>query len=131
MKQVSKEYYTRPSANYELISKGGKVYRKKRTYWEESMAANLVGKRDNGCEIGDLIPVRCVRAEIDHTYSITISLCSCSGSGERIHTTSDRNNHQVHVLEIPEDLIKTNSEATVLQFLRCRRPFHLDAQEMT
>jgi hypothetical protein len=57
------------------------------------MAANLVGQGDNCCEIGDLISVRCVCTEIDHTYSTTVSLCSCSGLGERIHTTNDGNNH--------------------------------------
>jgi hypothetical protein len=51
--------------------------------------------------------------------------------GEKKPTADDGNDNQVHVLEVSENLIKTNSETARFEFLGSCCPLHLYAQEMT
>lgn len=75
------------------------------------MATDLISKRNYGSEILDLP-------------------ASWSSGAEVNHTANDRDTEQVHELEVFKDLVKTDSESLLFEFLGCGGPFHFDREEM-
>lgn len=75
------------------------------------MAAQLVRKRHNDSEIRNPPSARCIRSEVNHT-------------------STQRQDNDVHAPEISKDTIETDLETGLLELLGRRGPLDLNAEEM-
>ncbi len=75
------------------------------------MTSDLIRQRHNGRKIRDRPSQRRTGTKVNHTRD-------------------DGNAEHIHVLEVPDDLIKTDAEPLFLDFLGRSGPFHLDGEEM-
>lgn len=79
---------------------------------KEKMAKELIAERNDDCEVND--PPRGPRAE-----------------GEKDHGCHNGETDNVHPHEVLDDFDDAQSETSLFHFFGCRRPLHVDAEEMT